>query len=163
MLIYEAFRNIYRYRYIFQLPPPGSDPLGSGLVGSDPMGSDPVGFWCIEITQGHPFARPCVIPHTAADYFSLKNESWNRYRARGSASARVSTSIRMRDTWPLASGVPTGQFGSPAPFGLKCLMKFSKYPCIVCETFRSSSLHLKTWFVSRLPIAYSISAECTAP
>jgi len=69
----------------------------------------------------------------------------------------------MRCTLPLASGAPIGQFGSPCPFGLPVLMKFSKYPCIVCETLRSSSVQANTLFSARLPIAYSISAECTAP
>src|SRR5690349_8382262 len=56
-----------------------------------------------------------------------------------------------------------GHLGRSPPFGSPVLTKLAKYAWKVSETLRSSGVHAYTVLDARLPIAYSISAEWTAP
>jgi len=56
-----------------------------------------------------------------------------------------------------------GHLGRSPPFGSPVLTKLAKYAWNVSDTLRSSGVHAYTVFEARLPIAYSISAEWTAP
>src|SRR5881275_3032916 len=69
----------------------------------------------------------------------------------------------MRMTCESPSPVAAGHLGRPAPLGSPVFTKFAKYACIASDTLWSSGAQSYTLLDPRFPIAYSISAECTAP